>query len=99
MGSDDPAERSLHSGIIKLAAAGVHATRGNRVGVIRNLAGARERLGPLAAAGPAARPAAAIVEPLDLARLVTDIDRRLVALEAGRPIADPPELHPVGAGR
>lgn len=99
MGSDDPAERGLHSGLIKLAAAGVHATRGNRLGVARNLTGARERLAPLAEAGPDARPGGTIVEPLDLARLVADIDGQLVALEAGEPIADPPELRAAGTGR
>ena len=44
MGSDDPAERALHQGLIKLAAAGVHAVRGNPEGVRRNLEGAAGRL-------------------------------------------------------
>ncbi|HEX5591141.1 MAG TPA: DUF309 domain-containing protein [Candidatus Limnocylindrales bacterium] len=50
MGTRDPAERALHSGLIKLAAAFVHEARGNRSGVAKNLAGARARL---ADAGPA----------------------------------------------
>lgn len=44
MGARDPAERALHSGLIKLAAAFVHDVRGNPAGVAKNLAGARERL-------------------------------------------------------
>ena len=44
MGSADPAERSLIQGLIKVAAADVHAVRGNPPGVRRNLEGARDRL-------------------------------------------------------
>ena len=44
MGTDDPAERELLQGLIKLAAAFVHAARGNSAGVAKNLRGARERL-------------------------------------------------------
>ena len=44
MGTDDPAERDLISGLIKVAAADVHAVRGNPRGVARNLEGARDRL-------------------------------------------------------
>ena len=44
MGTDDPAERALHQGLIKLAAGGVHAVRGNPEGVRRNFAGAARRL-------------------------------------------------------
>ena len=44
MGAADPIERELHQGLIKLAAAYVHATRGNATGVAKNLAGARDRL-------------------------------------------------------
>lgn len=53
MGSRDPGERALHSGLIKLAAAFVHAVRGNSAGIEKNLAGARERLLRAAPAGPA----------------------------------------------
>lgn len=44
MGARDPAERELHQGLIKLAAAFVHDVRGNPAGVSKNLAGARQRL-------------------------------------------------------
>jgi iron complex transport system ATP-binding protein len=44
MGSDDQAERALHQALIKLAAAGVHAVRGNPEGVRRNLQGSARRL-------------------------------------------------------
>jgi uncharacterized protein len=44
MGTDDPAERELIQGLIKLAAADVHGVRGNPRGVARNLEGARDRL-------------------------------------------------------
>ena len=41
MGTDDLAERGLHQGLIKVAAAYVHAVRGNPAGIAKNLAGAR----------------------------------------------------------
>ncbi len=44
MGTDDLGERAVLQGLIKLAAAYVHATRGNALGVAKNLAGARDRL-------------------------------------------------------
>ena len=44
MGTDDPAERELIQGLIKLAAADVHGVRDNPRGVARNLEGARDRL-------------------------------------------------------
>ena len=44
MGTADLAERSLIQGLIKVAAADVHAVRGNPAGVRRNLEGARDRL-------------------------------------------------------
>lgn len=53
MGARDPGERALHSGLIKLAAAFVHAVRGNRAGVEKNLAGARDRLRDAVPAGRA----------------------------------------------
>ncbi len=39
MGTDDPAERALLQGLIKLAAAYVHEVRGNPAGIVRNLEG------------------------------------------------------------
>ena len=58
MGTDDPAERALLSGLIKLAAAYVHAARGNPLGVRTNLRGARERLATSATATTGAAAAA-----------------------------------------
>jgi hypothetical protein len=98
MGTADPAERALDSGLIKLAAAGVHATRGNPGGVRKNLVGARLRLAALL--GTAEDPALArlaadrrsLVAGIDLPALVASIDARLAA-EADRPTdADPPPI-------
>ena len=69
MGTDDLAERALHQGLIKVAAAYVHAGRGNPEGVVKNLVGARRHL---AVAGPAA-----VAWGIDLAALVADVDVRL----------------------
>jgi iron complex transport system ATP-binding protein len=54
MGTDDQEERALYQGLIKLAAAGVHAVRGNPEGARRNLLGSTVRLArvPDTAAGP-----------------------------------------------
>jgi hypothetical protein len=74
MGTDDLLERELHQGLIKLAAAFVHAVRGNPTGIQRNRVGARARL-------------AAVVEGggkdggLDLPGLLAAIDEGLSALE------------------
>ncbi len=51
MGTRDLAERELLQGLIKLAAAFVHAARGNAAGVTKNLRGARDRLASAADAG------------------------------------------------
>jgi len=79
MGTDDPAERELIQGLIKLAAADVHGVRGNPRGVARNLEGARDRLRRVpdgdAIAGMR----------FDLPELLGSIDRRLAALTADRP--------------
>lgn len=75
MGTDDLAERELYQGLIKLAAAFVHAVRGNPLGIARNLAGARERLAAAAADSPTAG-------RLDLPALIAAIDERLAALAA-----------------
>jgi hypothetical protein len=69
MGTDDLAERALHQGLIKVAAAYVHAGRGNPRGVRKNLEGARRHL---ALAGPAA-----VTWGVDLAALLAEIDARL----------------------
>ena len=48
MGADDPDERDLYSGLIKLAAAYVHRARGNAAGMAKNLGGAETRLARVA---------------------------------------------------
>jgi predicted metal-dependent hydrolase len=79
MGSDDLAERALHQGLIKVAAAYVHAERGNPPGIVRNLEGARRHLRIAAPAGEA--------WGVDLAALLADVDARLAdpASLAGSP--------------
>jgi predicted metal-dependent hydrolase len=75
MGTADLGERAVLQGLIKLAAAYVHAVRGNPPGIQRNLVGARQRL-----AEPGAEAAAATLDGLDLTLLIHDIDRRLADL-------------------
>jgi predicted metal-dependent hydrolase len=75
MGTDDLAERDLLQGLIKLAAAYVHAVRGNPRGIDTNLRGARDRLAEARADG---RHTAG----LDLDALLIDIDLRLAQLSA-----------------
>jgi predicted metal-dependent hydrolase len=79
MGTDDLAERALHQGLIKVAAACVHGRRGNPPGILKNLAGARTHL---ALAGPVAADWG-----IDLAALLADVDARLAdpALAATAP--------------
>jgi len=69
MGTDDLAERALHQGLIKVAAAYVHAGRGNPVGISRNLAGARRHLALVGATGAA--------WGVDVPALLADVDARL----------------------
>jgi hypothetical protein len=75
MGASDPAERALHSGLIKVAAAFVHAVRGNAPGVIKNLEGARIRLRNGLAAGPAFG--------IDVAAVLAHVDLSLAAVGRG----------------
>jgi predicted metal-dependent hydrolase len=79
MGTADLAERDALQGLIKLAAAYVHAVRGNAIGVAKNLAGAQERLDRAAGEdGPV------IVGGVDSAAVAAAIGARLRALrEAG----------------
>ncbi|HWP62790.1 MAG TPA: DUF309 domain-containing protein [Candidatus Binatia bacterium] len=83
LGSPDVVERDLLSGLIKLAAAYVHAVRGNPLGLLKNLRGARDRL--VRGAG-----AAGAAVPIDVAALVPAIDARIHRLEGalaeGRPV-------------
>ena len=85
MGTDDPDERELIQGLIKLAAADVHGVRGNPRGVARNLEGARDRLRRVTDAD--------VIAGLrfDLPGVLDAIDRRLVELDADRP-TDPTDL-------
>jgi predicted metal-dependent hydrolase len=84
MGAKDPGERALHSGLIKLAAAFVHAVRGNPAGVEKNLAGARIRLSNAARAGRDFR--------IDVPELLAQVDacRAVIARDAEPP---PIEIH------
>ena len=95
MGTDDPRERDLHQGLIKLAAGYVHAVRGNPQGMLKNLRGARDRLAAVAATGlPAiADPGRGDVD-LDLPALVAAIDARLADLARTAAVGtiDPPAL-------
>lgn len=98
MGTDDAPERALIGGLIKLAAAFVHAERGNPLGVRTNLAGALDRLADAARAG----------EPdagLDLPALVVAVGERLETVRSyvarygtssiPRPADDPAPGHDV----
>ena len=98
MGASDPRERAFHSGLIKLAAAGVHGARGNPGGLAKNLAGARLRFAALVDADPvssggaldlAGLPAA---DDIDLAALLAAVDARLVAESSQPSLADPPAI-------
>ena len=91
MGTDDLVDRALLQGLIKLAAAYVHASRGNPAGIVRNLAGARARL----VEATEDRAAAGQLDGwLDLPGLVTAIDLRLADLAAhpSGPTLDPPVI-------
>ena len=77
MGSADPAERELVQGLIKLAAAFVHAARGNPLGIDKNLRGAKARLAEhlrLERSGPLPEPLADI----DAAKLLAAIEALLI---------------------
>ncbi len=69
MGTADLPERALHQGLIKVAAAYVHAGRRNPPGVAKNLDGARRHLVLAGPAGPA--------WGVDVATLLADVDARL----------------------
>ena len=80
MGTDDLAERALHQGLIKVAAAYVHAVRHNPRGVAKNLAGAHGHLVAAVAVGPA--------WGVDVADLVAAVEARL----ADPALADQPPV-------
>jgi len=89
MGTDDPAERALLQGLIKVAAAYVHDVRGNPAGIARNLTGARALLREAAADGPATNAAG-----IDLPALIAACDARLddLAAHPDGPTLDAPPL-------
>jgi DUF309 family protein family protein len=76
MGTAAPAERDLYQGLIKLAAAEVHAVRGNPLGEAKNLRGARVRLTSAALAVAGGGPDGG----LDLGRVIAALDERLAGL-------------------
>ncbi len=89
MGTDDPAERALLQGLIKVAAAYVHDVRGNPLGIARNLEGARALLVEAATDGPAVN-----VARIEIGELIAAIDLRLADLIAhpDQPTLGPPVL-------
>jgi hypothetical protein len=105
MGTADLAERALLSGLIKIAAAYVHAERGNPLGVRTNLRGARERLAAAAVTASAALGAptapptptpgsSGATERIDLPALLDAVDDRLARIEV---ICEGPEAAPTGS--
>ena len=81
MGTADLAERNLIQGLIKVAAADVHAARGNPAGIRRNLEGARERL----RSGVGGSVSGVII---DVGALLSAIDARLAdSADLAAPIA------------
>jgi hypothetical protein len=79
MGTDDLPERELLQGLIKLAAAYVHAVRGNAAGVRKNLEGARAHLAQAGDAGARLG--------IDAEGLVRAVDERLARTIS---VDDPP---------
>jgi Domain of unknown function (DUF309) len=97
MGSADPVERAWLQGLIKVAAAYVHGTRGNPAGIARNLEGARRLLVDAEESGwPGSipTPILASVEPHDLTALIVAIDQRLADLlsHPDGPRLGPPDI-------
>ena len=73
MGTSDLAERALYQGLIKLAAGYVHAVRGNPIGLVRNLQGAKRYLESSLELDPAWGPRVGI----DLGNLMNEVDVRI----------------------
>ena len=88
MGSDDPAERALLQGLIKVAAAYVHAVRRNPAGIRTNLVGARRLL------AEAAERTDANAAGVDVVTLIAEVDARLedLALHPDAPTLGAPAL-------
>jgi predicted metal-dependent hydrolase len=84
MGTKDIPERELLQGLIKLAAAFVHAARRNPKGIAKNLRGARERLMASGTAGDRLGiHATAIIQAID-GRLEAPLDARDPAIGIDR---------------
>jgi predicted metal-dependent hydrolase len=81
MGSADQAERDLDQGLIKLAAAYVHAQRGNPIGMRKNLAGARRRLAAVVGAPEGAGDRAQQAAGVDAGLLLERVESALEAVE------------------
>ena len=95
MGSRDPAERDLDQGLIKLAAAYVHAERGNPLGMRKNLVGARRRLAALDAEHGEAGGRAALNARVDAATLLALVESALAALDGVTARSDGPADTPL----
>lgn len=89
MGTDDPAERALLQGLIKVSAAYVHEVRGNPAGIVRNLEGAQALLVEAADDRSSVERVG-----IDVDGLIAAIDLRLVdlATHPDRPTFGPPTL-------
>jgi predicted metal-dependent hydrolase len=83
MGSAVAAERDLDQGLIKLAAAFVHAERGNPLGMHKNLEGARKRLRAVVDGGQAGS-VATRQAGVDARELLGSVETALARLEASR---------------
>lgn len=81
MGSADPAERDLDQGLIKLAAAYVHAERGNLAGMRKNLVGAAARLRAVVDAPGARGSDAAERAGVDVPLVLRDVEEALARLD------------------
>ncbi len=82
MGSPDPAERDLDQGLIKLAAAYVHAGRGNALGMRKNLLGAQRRLAAVVHGHGGTGAQAARRARVDAGETLRLVEDRLASLEA-----------------
>jgi predicted metal-dependent hydrolase len=76
MGTSDLAERALYQGLIKIAAGYVHAVRGNPIGLVRNLEGAKRHLASSVELDPAWGSRAGI----DIEDLLAEVDIRLASV-------------------
>ena len=97
MGTDDPDQRALLQGLIKVSAAYVHDVRGNPVGIRRNLEGARRLLREATMpprSVPGTDPVRDRLDGIDPSDLISAIDLRLedLATHPDEPTLGPPQL-------